>query len=39
MTPNDIATDVSTVPNFGSVNMSANYTKTYQDTDDMNTWD
>lgn len=39
MTPNDIATDVSTVQNFGSVNMSTNFTRTFENTDDANTWD
>ena len=39
MTPNDIATDVSTVQNLGSVNLSTNFTYSFQRMDDSNTWD
>lgn len=43
MTPNDIATNVSTVQYPGSVNASANGTQSYVgqnwSVDDWNTWD
>ncbi len=39
MTPSDIATNVSTVQNFGSVNLSTSFTTTLNRTDDANTWD
>lgn len=39
MTPSDIATDVSTVQNFGSINASTNFTYSFQRMDDSNTWD
>lgn len=41
MTPNDIATDVSSVHDSGAINTSTNFTQTYPGprTDDANTWD
>lgn len=39
MTPNDIATNVTTVHNTGSVNLSTNFTYSFQRMDDSNTWD
>lgn len=39
MTPADIATDVSTISNFGSINASVNFTYTFERMDDSNTWD
>lgn len=39
MTPNDIATDVTTFQNGGSINLSTNFTYSLQRMDDSNTWD
>lgn len=39
MTPNDIATDVSTIHTSGSINLSTNFTYSWQRMDDSNTWD
>lgn len=45
MTPSDIATDITSSQNFGSVNVSTNYTYSYapgvkgQTMDDSRTWD
>lgn len=43
MTPSDIATDVSTIQKFGSVNASVNGTSSYVGQsftiDDWNSWD
>ena len=39
MTPNDIATDVSTSQTFGTVNASVNYTYSFNRMDDSNSWD
>ncbi len=44
MTPSDIATDITSSQNFGSVNVSTNYTYTFaganqQRMDDSRTWD
>lgn len=39
MTPTDIATDMSTVQNFGSLNTSTSFTYSLDRMDDSNTWD
>ena len=43
MTPNDIATDVSSVRGSGAINASTNFTQSSTfngiTTDDANTWD
>lgn len=39
MTPSDIATDMSTVQGSGSVNLSTNYTYSFNRMDDSSTWD
>ena len=39
MTPNDIATDVSSVNGSGAINASTNFTYSFGKLDDSNTWD
>ena len=39
MTPNDIATDVSSVHDSGAINTSTNFTYSFGKLDDSNTWD
>ena len=39
MTPSDIATDITSSQNFGSVNVSTNFTYSLKGMDDANTWD
>ena len=39
MNPSDIATNVSSIQGTGSVNLSTNFTYSFNRMDDSNTWD